>query len=154
MKETYLLNVGEGVIFDSETLSIEAINIAKHGEDNFHVLKNHKTYSSQLLAKDFNAKTYTVEVNGNVYEVNLQTELDQLINKLGFSATSTKEVNAIKAPMPGLILEVNVTVGQQVNKNDSLLILEAMKMENNLSSPRDGVIKSIQVNKGDTVDKG
>ena len=63
-------------------------------------------------------------------------------------------MNAIKAPMPGLILEINVSVGQEVKENDPLLILEAMKMENCFLSPRDGVIKSIAVEKGNAVDKG
>jgi biotin carboxyl carrier protein len=66
----------------------------------------------------------------------------------------TKQINAIKAPMPGLILEISVVVGQTVKENDSLLILEAMKMENSFLSPRDGIIKSISVILGDAVDKG
>ncbi|PHK07691.1 acetyl-COA carboxylase, partial [Nostoc linckia z13] len=57
-------------------------------------------------------------------------------------------------PIPGLILEISVSVGQEVKENDNLLILEAMKMENTFVSPRAGVIKSIAVNKGDAVDKG
>ena len=56
--------------------------------------------------------------------------------------------------MPGLILEINVEVGQEVVENDPLLILEAMKMENSFVSPRDGKIKSIAVVKGQAVDKG
>ena len=73
---------------------------------------------------------------------------------MGFEVGKTKQINAIKAPMPGLILEINVSVGQEVKENDNLLILEAMKMENSFSSPRDGIIKSIAVFKGDAVDKG
>jgi biotin carboxyl carrier protein len=55
--------------------------------------------------------------------------------------------------MPGLILEIHVQTGQEVNEDDPLLILEAMKMENVITSPRDGIIKSITVKKGETVDK-
>ena len=55
--------------------------------------------------------------------------------------------------MPGLILEINVTEAQEVKENDPLLILEAMKMENVINSPRDGVIKSIKVSQGNTVEK-
>jgi biotin carboxyl carrier protein len=73
---------------------------------------------------------------------------------MGFEVGAGKEVNAINAPMPGLILEINVEVGQTVAKNELLLILGAMKMENSFLSPRDGTIKSILVNKGDAVDKG
>ena len=72
---------------------------------------------------------------------------------MGFEVGATKKVNDIKAPMPGLILDINVKVGQEVKENDALLILEAMKMENVLTSPRDGVIKSISVNKGNAVEK-
>ena len=60
---------------------------------------------------------------------------------------------SIKAPMPGLILEINVKVGQEVKEDEPLLILEAMKMENIITSPRDGIIKSISVNKTDAVEK-
>jgi biotin carboxyl carrier protein len=55
--------------------------------------------------------------------------------------------------MPGLILDIHVRIGQAVNEDDPLLILEAMKMENVITSPRDGIIKNISVRKSDTVDK-
>lgn len=73
---------------------------------------------------------------------------------MGFEVGAGKLVNAIKAPMPGLVLNINVEVGQEVEENDSLLVLEAMKMENNFASPRAGKIKSILVEKGQAVDKG
>ncbi len=57
------------------------------------------------------------------------------------------------APMPGLILDIVVSAGQQVTENEPLLILEAMKMENAVLSPRDGIIKEIVANQGDAVDK-
>jgi len=72
---------------------------------------------------------------------------------MGFEIGSAKKVNDIKAPMPGLILEINVKVGQEIVENDPILILEAMKMENVITAPRDGVIKSISVTKGDAVEK-
>lgn len=73
---------------------------------------------------------------------------------MGFTVGASKQVNAIKAPMPGLILEMSVSVGQEVKENDCLLILEAMKMENSFLSPRAGIIKSISASKGDAVEKG
>ena len=72
---------------------------------------------------------------------------------MGFALSSTKDVGLIEAPMPGLILDINVRVGQAVNEDDPLLILEAMKMENVITSPRDGIIKSVSVKKGEAVDK-
>lgn len=73
---------------------------------------------------------------------------------MGIERGKTKLVNAIKAPMPGLILEISVAVGQSVKENDPLLILEAMKMENSFLSPRDGIIKAIAVEIGNAVEKG
>jgi len=60
----------------------------------------------------------------------------------------------IKAPMPGLVLDVLVESGQTITKGDQLLILEAMKMENVLKAAGDGVVKSIEIKKGNTVEKG
>ena len=72
---------------------------------------------------------------------------------MGFEIGATKKINEIKAPMPGLILSVDVKVGQEVKEDDALLVLEAMKMENVLTSPRNGIIKSISITKGETVNK-
>lgn len=60
----------------------------------------------------------------------------------------------IKSPMPGTIVNVVVAPGQKVGKGDVLMVLEAMKMENEIVSPRDAVIASVSVNKGDSVDSG
>ena len=60
----------------------------------------------------------------------------------------------VKAPMPGNVLDVKVSVGQQVKKGDVLLILEAMKMENEINAPKDGTVAQVTVTKGATVDSG
>lgn len=154
MNKTYQLKVNDDTVFESYNLLQDDINAAKVGAAAYHVLKNNRSYEVEIASSQFNQKHYDVVVNGNSYTVNIQTELDKLIKDLGFSLNTAKQVNSIKAPMPGLILEINVEVGQEVAENDNLLILEAMKMENNLTSPRSGKIKAINVTKGDTVDKG
>ena len=58
---------------------------------------------------------------------------------------------AVKAPMPGTIMKINVTLGQAVKKGDVLCVLEAMKMENDISAPQDGVVASVNVQKGASV---
>jgi len=73
---------------------------------------------------------------------------------MGISNLDSAQVNDMKAPMPGLILDILVTPGQEVKKGDQLLILEAMKMENVLKAPGDGTVSSIEVAKGDSVEKG
>jgi biotin carboxyl carrier protein len=76
-----------------------------------------------------------------------------LLEKLGMNNAASGKVNNIKAPMPGLIIELKVKTGDTVKAGDQLLILEAMKMENILKSPGEGVVKSVKVKKGDTVEK-
>lgn len=60
----------------------------------------------------------------------------------------------VSAPMPGTILKVNVTVGQTVKSGDSLCVLEAMKMENDIPAPQDGTVASIEISKGSSVQSG
>lgn len=154
MINSYKLHVNNTTTFDlseSDLINLDAVKVEK---SKFHVLKNHKPYTAEIISADFISKKYTVNVNNNIYEVAIDGALELLIKGLGIERGRTKVVNAIKAPMPGLILEINVEVGQTVKENDSLLILEAMKMENSFLSPRDGVIKSIAVSKGVAVDKG
>ncbi|MDP5001793.1 MAG: acetyl-CoA carboxylase biotin carboxyl carrier protein subunit [Flavobacterium sp.] len=154
MSNTYKLSVNHANTYDlteSDLKNLDAVSVEK---DKFHVLKNHIPYKAEIVSADFLSKKYTIRVNNNIYEVAIEDALDILIKSMGIERGRTKVVNAIKAPMPGLILEINVEVGQTVKENDSLLILEAMKMENSFLSPRDGVIKSIAVEKGHAVDKG
>ena len=65
--------------------------------------------------------------------------------------TAPQGAVAVKAPMPGTIMKVNVTAGQAVKKGDVLCVLEAMKMENDISAPQDGVVASVNVQKGASV---
>ena len=75
------------------------------------------------------------------------------MHSLGMDNVASSKVNQIKAPMPGMVLNVLVNEGTEVKKGDVLLVLEAMKMENMLKSPTDGVIKKIAVQKGNAVEK-
>lgn len=74
--------------------------------------------------------------------------------RLGLQAGGGQKINSVKAPMPGLVLEVSVAPGQAVQKGDTLLILEAMKMENVIKAAGEGVVKAIPATKGLAVDKG
>ena len=69
-------------------------------------------------------------------------------------AAAPAGAEAVKSPMPGNILDVKVSAGQSVKNGDTLLILEAMKMENEIKAPRDGVVASVNVAKGATVNTG
>ena len=152
--KNYKVTVKGQNTFDLTEKQIATLDSIQLQDDQAHILKDHRSYTTKILENDFLNKSYTVKVNHSEYEVSIANDLDQLIKEMGFEVGAGKQVNAIKAPMPGLILSIHVEVGQEVQENDSLLILEAMKMENNFNSPRAGKIKSILVEKGQAVDKG
>ena len=154
MNNNYKLSVNNSNSFEFTESDLEKLDAVRVEKSKFHVLNDSKPYQVEIISTDFIAKKYTVKVNNNTYEVAISNPLDELIKSMGIERGKTKVVNAIKAPMPGLILEISVEVGQSVKENDPLLILEAMKMENSFLSPRDGIIKSIAVVKGNAVDKG
>lgn len=154
MSNSYKLSVNNTTSFDLSESDLKNLDAVSMDKTKFHVLKDSKPFKAEIISTDFIAKKYTIKVNNNTYEVAISDALDILIKSMGIEVGKTKVVNAIKAPMPGLILEISVEVGQSVKENDPLLILEAMKMENSFLSPRDGIIKSIAVEKGNAVDKG
>ncbi|QKJ64495.1 acetyl-CoA carboxylase biotin carboxyl carrier protein subunit [Flavobacterium sp. M31R6] len=154
MSDNYKVTVNDAFYFDFEKESISQLDAIPTGVNEFHILHQNLPYKTEITTSDFNQKSYTVKVNNTNYRVEISNPLDILIKEMGFEVGLTKQVNAIKAPMPGLILEISVVVGQTVKENDNLIILGAMKMENSFLSPRDGVIKSISVSTGDAVDKG
>ncbi len=140
--------------YEFSELGAGALDIVTENNGTFHILKNNKAYRAEVIETNFDDKSFTIKVNGTTYEVKLEDHYDQLIKKLGLSKQVQYKVKDIKAPMPGLVINVNVEPGQAVQRGDALLILEAMKMENVIKSPGDGVVKKINVEKGAAVEKG
>lgn len=149
----YKAKVNASYEFEINTDAVEQLDAVETSKNQYHILHDNASIKAKILDTDFNDKRYRIKVNNNIYEVKISDALDQQITAMGFAIGTAKKVNNIKAPMPGLILEINVSVGQDVKEDDPLLILEAMKMENVINSPREGVIKSIEVKQGDTVEK-
>ena len=151
----HLLNARVNDIHEFEFTQnqIQDLDVQKTSGGAYHLLVNHKSITSKIVDSDFLNRTYTVKINSNLYKVEIFNELDFLIKDMGLSLAALKVANDVKAPMPGLILDIMVSKGQKVNEGDSLLVLEAMKMENTILAPRDAVIKSISITKGKTVTK-
>ncbi|WP_369765461.1 acetyl-CoA carboxylase biotin carboxyl carrier protein subunit [Flavobacterium sp. WC2429] len=154
MSDSYKVKVNDSFSFDINKEEVSKLDAVNLDSNSVHILHKNSPYKAEIVSSDFLQKTYTVKVNNNSYVVAISNPLDVLIKDMGFEVGLTKQVNFIKAPMPGLILEISVVVGQAVLENDNLIILGAMKMENSFLSPRDGVIKTISVVLGDAVDKG
>lgn len=128
-------------------------DVKKIKNNTYHILKDNKSFNLEVLSVNWEKKSFFVKVNGEKHRFTVKDRFDELLHSLGMDNLTGSKVADLKAPMPGLVLEVSVKGGQQVEKGDALIILEAMKMENVIKSPTDGVIKSISVNKGDTVEK-
>jgi biotin carboxyl carrier protein len=154
MSIPYKISVNDTFYFDFENESVSRLDAVTVETNKFHILDQNLPYRAEIVSSNFNQKRYTVKVNNNTYHVAISNPLDTLIKEMGFAIGKTKQVHFINAPMPGLILEINVIIGQAVKENDSLLILTAMKMENSFLSPREGIIKNIAINVGDSVVKG
>jgi len=139
--------------FNFKQKSIDDLDILKQGENGFHLIHETKSYHADLIASDFLNRTYSIRINSTIYTVKIQRPVDDLIHKMGYVDGTSKIVNSINAPMPGIIIDLKVEKGQSVKKGDTLLILEAMKMENAIICPKDTTIKEIHTSVGQTVDK-
>lgn len=153
MEKIYKVKVDENHEFKFSKEDISSLDIQKISGSKFHILRDLHSFTAEVLKSNFNKRSYSVKISSKVYEVSISNELDLLIEEMGLSLGAAQVVNDIKAPMPGLILEVNVKEGDEVKEGDYLLVLEAMKMENTLTAPRDGIVKSVSVKKGETVEK-
>lgn len=112
---------------------------------------NNKNYKVTLLEDENNS--LSLLINGQPIKVHIKDHIAQILEQLGMDASHKEKINELVAPMPGAILEILVSEGQEVKQGDSLLILEAMKMENIIKSPTDGTIHKLLVEKGNNVEK-
>ena len=138
--------------FKPEDLS--QLNIVKHSPTEYNLIQKNRSVNARILDSENAGKKLRVEVDGEVFEVEIKDELDQMLDKMGFGAAAVKQIKEIKAPMPGLVLEINVSEGDEVVEGQKILILEAMKMENSILIPTKAKIKKVVVLAGQAVDKG
>lgn len=129
------------------------LDILSIDDTNYNIIVNSRSLKVEVIETNYLEKKYKIKVDNKIYNVHLNNELDKLIDEMGLSTEQAKEVNEIKAPMPGLLLQIMVKTGTEVKEDEPLLVLEAMKMENVILSPKAGIIKSVQVEAGDTVEK-
>lgn len=138
-----------------------------------------KEYKLKINGNDYNvaidsveANSATVEVNGTSYTVEFEQPISKpkktvtvvqparptaapaAVAPVAPVAAAPAGANVVTSPLPGVILNINVAVGATVKKGDTVMILEAMKMENAIEATSDGTVKSISVQKGDSVLEG
>ena len=119
----------------------------------FHILFKGRSFVADVIVSNAVEKSFVIRINNNNYCVQLKDQYDELLHTLGMDMLTNKKESEIKAPMPGRVLDVLIGVGDVVAKGDGVLVLEAMKMENVIKSPSNGVVKRIAIIKGLAVEK-
>lgn len=139
----------EGKI-NGEVFSADMIST---GQNKTHWILKNKSFVAEVIELNMETKEVLVKVNGHVYPVLLKDRYDDLLKSLGMEGAGVAKLKDLKAPMPGLVLEILVKDGDLVEKDTPLLILEAMKMENVIKCPAPGSVKKINAIKGKAVEK-
>jgi biotin carboxyl carrier protein len=129
------------------------IDLIRTKANSYHLIKDHKSYNIEILKADATEKAFTILVNGHKFHLDVKDRYDELLKNLGMDNMSAGVVKEVKAPMPGLVVDIMIEPGIEVAKDDPVIVLEAMKMENVLKSPTEGIIKSIAIEKGQAVEK-
>jgi len=130
---------------------IADFNIVANSDGTYHALYEGKSYHIKVLKQD--PHNLTLQLNNKKRETRIKNELEDLLTQMGMDKLSGNVMNELKAPMPGMVLKVLVKAGDTVKKGDSLIVLEAMKMENNIKALGDAVVSAIQAKAGDKVEK-
>ena len=130
------------------------VKIEALGGREYRIHKGGRDYQAFLVSEDATEKTSTWWINGFTYEVHSLSEIDEKLEAMGVGAKAASGIETLKAPMPGMVLAIPVQEGQAVKKGDTLVVLEAMKMENALKAPHDAVVSAIQAEAGKPVEKG
>ncbi|TDI67093.1 MAG: acetyl-CoA carboxylase biotin carboxyl carrier protein subunit [Bacteroidetes bacterium] len=140
----------EGIYVDNELLSWDMAVVSDYM---FHLITTSKSYVVEIVAKDAQTKHLQLKVNGVIFNIDVRDKYDMLLEQLGMQQSGDSNHREIRAPMPGMILDILVKEGQQVSKGDKLVILEAMKMENVIKSSGEGTVEMITIQKGMNVEK-
>lgn len=127
------------------------VDFASLGETLYSVIAESEAH--EVIVDDLDGPTYDVQMHGRLYNVTVLDERALLLgSRRGGEFTDSGEVS-IKAPMPGMVVDVPVQEGQEVAKGETLVVLESMKMQNELKAPRDGVVQRVGVETGQSVEQ-
>lgn len=136
---------------ESATRSIQ--KIVQLSDTVYHVLLEGRSIEVELVNYNKDVQKLLLKVNGKQTTFTLKSKTDLLLEKMGIQPKGNQQQKELKAPMPGLVVDMLVKEGELVTKGQPVLILEAMKMENILKAPAEGIVKAIYVAQRQTVDK-
>jgi len=138
----------QGILLDGEQVEVRAHRLSEH---TLHVLVGNRSYVFTL--EPTGDGTLRATYGGRTREVRLKNERDLLLERMGIGLESDLGPAELRAPMPGLVLQVLVEPGQTVAPGDGLVVLEAMKMENELRADSAGTVSEVHIQPGAPVGK-
>lgn len=149
-EQTYMVELDENgqILLDGEPVDVDFNIIGESGL--YSLLVNNESFEA-LVEQGENA--WKILLRGNLYEAQVTDERTRLLRSRATSMVPESGEVAIRAPMPGLVVDLPVEVGQDVEAGENIVILESMKMENELKAPRAGRVERISVNVGDSVEQ-
>ena len=142
------------IIDELETRTSGGSVIKWDNERFFTLTYKGKEFFGEILEEKSEDHKLKIKINHRVFEIKKKGELDDLISALGLDVQKVRKLKELQAPMPGRIVNIAVTVGQELVVGDEILSLEAMKMENVLKAEGVGTVKAIHIAQNDVVDKG
>ncbi|HRN80425.1 MAG TPA: acetyl-CoA carboxylase biotin carboxyl carrier protein subunit [Ferruginibacter sp.] len=154
MDHTFRMVEVNGQPFSLSVADVEDIHIHPIENDWYHFIIDREALRVRWIDYDMNKQMLTIEHDQIRYEIQIKGALEQQIARMGLDKVVEHSVQVIKAPMPGLVLEIAVSEGDVVEKGGKVLVLEAMKMENVITVPVQSIIKKIVVKPGAAVEKG
>lgn len=146
--ETYEIEINEAgeIRVDGERLPADFMAVAEQSV--YSLLLDNHSFEAHISPGPAGLE---VLLRGQRYNVEVEDERSRLLRRVGGAEAGPSGTFQLKAPMPGMVLAVPVEEGQEVAKGDDLIILESMKMQNELKSPRDGIVTRVRVQPGDSV---
>ena len=150
--QPFLLDVNAGQ-YKFQLTDADNITLNDSDVNNQFILDNNKSKLVSVKEVNHELKRYQIQIDGRTYQVQISDAVDQQILKMNLKSKKSNQLKELRAPMPGLVRQVNVQVGDQVDSGDALFILEAMKMENVLKSPVNGLVSDLFVKPGESVEK-
>jgi len=155
----YVTSIGEREflieIIDERNIIVDGTPV----EVDFDAVSDQPVYSLLVDGQSYEAYVYPsdegwqVLLHGTLYPVSVEDEREKRLRAALGSPVVDREEYHLRAPMPGLVVSIPVTEGQQIERGDVLLILESMKMQNELKSPRAGKVYRVRVKTGDSVEQ-
>ena len=127
------------------------IEISRLSEYTYQMLLNNRIF--HITVSKLNGNQFSFLIDGHYFESTVRTRLEERAESILNTSDDSNTEFILNSPMPGLIIRINKNKGESVKKGDSLILLEAMKMENEIRSASDGIISEIFVEENKSVEK-